>query len=207
MRMKKRLAPLAATSALILVILFGCKKGEGTDGLRLDTLSSDRDKLLLIQKLPLGLTYDEVKQRLPSMGALKPEGGMEPGNSGLEEAWDEMIVLNRKASLECNFNTGRLYSYCFSVEKLQDPDARAFYRELQRFYTMQFGNYHEEHQNEEGRLLSSSLWSSDSFGIVATLSGSDEEFRVSWGFQPLPSVHEDEPPLALMSAAGREDHP
>lgn len=207
MRMNRRLAPLAATSALILVVLFGCKRGDGTDGLRLDTLSSDRDKLLLIQKLPLGLTYHEAKQRLPSLGLLKPEGGMEPGDTGLEEAWGEMMVLNRKASLECNFNAGRLYSYYFSVESLDDAGARSLYRELQRFYTMQYGNYHEEHENDEGRLMSSSLWSSDSFGIVATLSGSDGEFEVSWGFQPLPPVPEDEPPLASMSASGMEDRP
>lgn len=169
------------------VLLFsGCMQEKKYAGPMLDTGASDRDKLLMIRHLPLGLPFEEVRVRFSVITPLGPEGGMSGSSEHrLEEARTTLKVLNHETTLELNFENNRLYGFVFSVAGLDSLRADLLRSELQRFYTMEFGNYHQEFQSEGSYRSETSIWTTPDTEVGLTLSVSSGEFLVTWGFQPL----------------------
>ncbi|MBO8128532.1 MAG: hypothetical protein H0Z39_04940 [Peptococcaceae bacterium] len=149
------------------------------------TLRTDEEKLLLINYLPLGASYEEVKSLFPTVSELMPEGDLESlGKRGLYEAFLNIHIFDREAKLEFNFKDNRLYSYYFRLDELDKTVSTELYQHLQEFYTTYFGKYTEEQQSEGGYHSLSSSWSADKFELGATNNVyTEDKCILSWGFQ------------------------
>lgn len=141
-------------------------------------------RLLLIQEIPLGITHAELRERLPAVGMLLPEG---PADVESEEALGEATlptrVLGYDARLEFNFRRDTLYSYYYWLDDLGCDRALGMYRRLRRFYDERLGSSREEIQREPGYESRSAFWTPADWSVVATLGLEGEVCRLAWGFQ------------------------
>lgn len=150
---------------------------------------SEEERLLLVDEVPLGLSYQEVRARLPALGPLRSEvPGAGPDR--LTEADLSTRVLDRTARLEFNFRRDTLYSFYFMVSEVGCPDARSLYERFQEFYAARYGAPQEEVLREPGYEARSSFWRADDFEVVGTLGVQAETCRVGWGFQEQAGFHE-----------------
>lgn len=182
---------VAALGALWYALAAGC--GGGTDHrvVRIDSLATDRERLMLVRFLPPGTAEREVRLMLPALGAVDSATGI---------ASQPFTVLGQPATLEARLRDGTLSSVGFTLRCSDSALAGFLYRELQRSYTMEMGNYHETFS--DGRHPARSTWSSPAFGLVLTLGHEANGFRLSWRFEGLPPDREAGPPAA---GAGTQD--
>lgn len=145
-------------------------------------LSNDQ-KLMLIEEVPLGLTYDQVQQRFPDLGAQQSEGS--GATAHLTEAHLQTDVMDREALIEFNFENDRLYSYYYRIDSLDCAEGDSLYAELRDFYAGYYGDLREEEEDEGGYSARSSYWRMDEGqqGGAVTLSRQADECRLGWGFQ------------------------
>ncbi len=188
----------------IFVLLFGCsmkseKKTDVNDAIKepdtnsssflsqrqpldLDKMSEE-EKLLLFKKIPTRITYERTKFLLPTLGALETEGGgsFNP-KYGLFESRLNFLILGRPAKLEFNFKNDSLYGYNFSISEIDSSSAEIIYKELQSFYSKQFGPFNEERESFE-YYYEASNWSTDSiqWGIVKNIYSNAHAY-IGWGY-------------------------
>lgn len=177
--------------SLNVLCLSGCQDRAGeeepgaespvTSGESSDTMAqtAEPDELMIVERLPLGLSYDEVAARFPGVSPLRSEGTA----PSLREATLDRRVFDRRAVLELNFDADRLYSYYFRLDSLVCDSARVLYDRLQEFYDGQFGVGREETQQEGAYEATSRYWRADTLGVSATLGQQSGFCRLSWGFQ------------------------
>ncbi len=149
---------------------------------QVQNLTNDQ-KLMLIEEVPLGLTYEQVQQRFPDVGPQTPEGT--GATAHLTEANLETEVMDRDAMIEFNFEHDRLYSYYYHIDELGCTEAEELYGELQDFYSGYYGEMRTEDEDEGGYRARSSFWRMHDAqsGIAVTLSEQADECRLGWGFQ------------------------
>ncbi|HYP30087.1 MAG TPA: hypothetical protein VE262_25505 [Blastocatellia bacterium] len=155
----------------------------GTESNPVD-IDSDEEKLLLIDLVPLGIGYEDVKSRIPETGEMNIEAYSEyMQRQGLARASTELRVLDRDAKLDFNFENNNLYSYYYRIEGLDEAAASELYSRLQAFYSGRFGKPREELQAEGGARARSSYWSADKYHVAMTDSLHPGGHTLSWGFQ------------------------
>jgi hypothetical protein len=177
--------------ALWCALAAGC--GGGTDHrvVRVDSLATDAERLMLVRFLPPGTEERDVRLMLPALGAVDSVTGI---------ASQPFTVLGQPATLEARLSDGTLSTVGFALRCTDSARAAFLYRELQRSYTMELGNYHEMFSDSDRPARS--YWSSPAFGLVLTLGHGADGFRLSWHFEGLPPDREAGPPAA---GAGTQD--
>jgi hypothetical protein len=138
----------------------------------------------LINSIPLGIGYEDVKSGIPETGEMSIEAYSEyMQRQGLTRASTDIRVLDRDAKLEFNFENNNLYSYYYRIEGLDPNAASDLYARLQGFYSQRFGMPREEQQDEGATRARSSYWSVDKYHVVMTDSAQPGGRILSWGFQ------------------------
>ncbi|MFN0157469.1 MAG: hypothetical protein ACKVRP_05270 [Bacteroidota bacterium] len=171
--------------------IFGCGRQSESHPPRVDTLSVEREQLLMINHLPLGLSYNDVKLRFPSLGEVR--NGSAPGQALTGIASGTMRVMTGwDAIVEMKFEDDALIRYSFVITGDSMTSATTYGR-LQSFYTMQFGNYHQELQENGDQRLMRSYWTSDVFAVVVVSRDSSGNHSLSWGFEKLPTEAVEQP--------------
>ena len=114
----------------ILLPLSGCSREKPREAARdgapeLTALDLERmrddEKLLLFERLPLGASSAQVRQLLPALGELKPEG------PGLTDATVDFDFLGHRTRLEVNFKNEVLYSVNAVVSNLSTERGQAMF--------------------------------------------------------------------------------
>lgn len=184
-------------SFLFLWLLFGfmlipgCGKRSGTPAVRVDTLSTEQDQLLMINYLPLDLSYREVKERFPSLGEV--QAATVPGGTLTGTATGKIKTPGGYESIaELDFERNALTRYSFLVIA-ESVVTTTMYQRLQSFYTMRYGNYHQELREEGAQRWGRSYWTSDIFAVVVTLQDSAGVHSLRWGFEKLRESESEEP--------------
>ena len=181
--------------ATIAVLIAGCR---GTDernrstltdptpdaapALVLDDLTTDQ-QLLMIEHLPLGVSYAHVQARFRDVGPEQPEG---MGTiEHLTEAFLNTQIWDRDVVLEFNFENDSLYSYYYHLEELDCEEADSIYAHLQEFYADAFGSYDEEDGRDPPYRSRSSFWvmQDPAGGLAISQSYRTDDCRLGWGFQ------------------------
>jgi hypothetical protein len=149
------------------------------------TSLTDEQWLLLVEYLPLGESYDEVKGRFISLGPAGPEGGMQSlGEAGLTQATMKVNVLDHDEALEFNFRHDSLYSYYYTAAKLDTTSAGDLWGYLNEFYTQHFGVSRQETDSEATYYLQTAIWATDEFDVILSLRlETAGPASVIWGFQ------------------------
>lgn len=147
-------------------------------------IESDEQKLMLIDLVPLGIGYEDVKSRIPETGEMSIEAYSEyMQRQGLARASTDLRVLDRDAKLDFNFENNNLYSYYYRIEGLDEASASELYSRLREFYSGRFGKPREEQQSEGAARARSSYWSADKYHVAMTDSSQPGGHTLSWGFQ------------------------
>lgn len=168
--------------ALLVVALAAGSCGGPTERpVRIDSLATDAERLMLVDHLPAGLPEEEARKRLPSFG---------PVTDGRASA--SLEVLGLPATVVVEFREGAVTACGYRLAAADSAVASTVYKELQRFYTTRLGNYHEEFAGE-GR-PARSFWSSADYGLLVTLGRHHTEFTLVWTFRPLPGPGEEPQP-------------
>ncbi len=173
------------------ILIPGCGKHGGTPVVRVDTLSTEQDQLLMINFLPLDLSYGGVKERFPSLGEVK--AGAVPGGTLTGTATGKMKTpggYESIAELEFEHNALTRYSFIVIAESVVTA---MMYQRLQSFYTMRYGNYHQELREEGAQRWGRSYWTSDIFAVVVTLQDSAGTHSLRWGFEKLRESNPEQP--------------
>ena len=145
---------------------------------------TDDEKLMLIEEVPLGTSYEAVAGQIPTLSALQPEGGSGIlGEQGLYDAAARTSVLGHDALIEFNFEHEDLYSYTYTLRDLECETAANLYAQLQEFYALRFGAYSEEQQAEGAYRSTSSYWRGAPPHLTLTNTFYGEACTLSWGFQ------------------------
>lgn len=150
----------------------------------LQDVTHDEDKLLLIRRLPLGLSYAEVRRHVPDLSPVRDEIPPTPGTPHLTEADAPARILNRDSRMEFNFREDSLYAYGYWLEHLTYVTSDSLYRRLQDFYSQRFGPYLEEKgQPEEGSRSNASYWGAGGFEVVLVNNIYRDHCTLAWSFQ------------------------
>ena len=149
------------------------------------TSMADEDWLLLIEYLPLGESYDDIKGRFTALGQDLPEGKLKGLHDyGMTSAKLRVKVLDHDEILEFNFKYDTLRSYFFVAAKLDTASATGLWGYLHEYYVAHFGDSRDEEQHEREYYLNTAMWDTDRFDIVLSLMlRNSGEARVVWGFQ------------------------
>lgn len=146
------------------------------------TFSNYKNELLLINKIPIGITYEKVKNVFPNISELRME------SENLYDAKVEINILNHKAKIEFNFKSYKtnnmLYSYYYFVDSLDADIADSLYMLLKNFYKGYYGNSFEETELDPAGFSNiTSVWKTKDFDIVLTNNIYKNYNIVAWGFQ------------------------
>lgn len=142
-------------------------------------------ELMLVDRLPLGSSYDQVKSVFPGIGKLRSDsGGWGYGSWGLTEAVGEWKAFGRSARLEFNFKSGRLSGYFACLERLDLGAAKQIYEQIKGFYNDRFGSAYEEQEKESDYASVSSYWYTKDFDVNVVNNIHDNvRSDLCWGFQ------------------------
>ena len=182
-----RFYPLFVSLILFTIVTsVNCRQSqkEGDSHIVLYASLEEEEKLLLIKYVPLGITYEDVKDRFPEISNLRSEGGgIDTACISLCEAFAPVSILNRKANIEFNFSQNKLYSYYYWLEKLDCQTANGVYQKLQKFYSDHYGKYHEEEESEPGYSSKSSSWKHDGINFGMANNIYPDGCVIAWGYQ------------------------
>ena len=148
------------------------------------TFSNYEDELLIINKIPIGTIYEEVKNYFPNVSELRLEGR----HYNLYDAKEGIDILNHKAIVEFNFQSydtlNILYSYYYFIDSLDNSIADSLYLILKNFYSNHYGHSSENTSfDPAGITIITSFWNTKEFDIVLGKNIYKNYSAVSWGFQ------------------------
>lgn len=157
----------------------GCG-GPGGRMVPFDSLAADRDRLMLVRCLPPGTPEEEARRFLRQLG---------PVDAGSGIARQPATLLGKPVTVEVTFRNGRVTACGFVAAAADSADAFALYDTLQRSYTRELGNFHEDFF--DGVQPARSFWSAERFGLWMSCRPADGGFRLEWFFRPRQEEPED----------------
>ena len=172
---------------IVLSILSGCSSND-TDGSlevdstkieHIDTLSNpemvavpaevkssklvytidDETNLLLFEKFSLGINYDLLKTKLPSINPLHAEDNNEQlAAKGLQETIQDITFLNYKGKLEFNFKNDVLIRYSIVFNEANEKKGNKLYNELLEYYNEHLGASQPVNTEEDNYYAQINSW-------------------------------------------------
>ncbi len=102
--------------------------------------SEDKTNLLLYEKISLGMTYEQVKEKLPTTNSLHAEDHNEElASKGLQESIQEITFLTYKGKLEFNFKNNVLIRYSIVFNEPNGKKGNKLYSQILDYYGQQLG--------------------------------------------------------------------
>ena len=97
--------------------------------------ADDKVNLLLFEKFSLGISYEQLKEKLPSVKSLHAEDFNEQlGAKGLQESIQEITFLSYKGKLEFNFKNDVLIRYSIVFNESNEKKGNALYNQILDYY-------------------------------------------------------------------------
>lgn len=143
---------------------------------------SDEDWLLLADKIPTGISYQEVRRLVPMVGDLMSEGARpySPDNR-LTEAFADIMIFGLNTRMEFNFCRDSLYTYYYWIRRIDSTTAEETYGRLKSFYSKSFGDF-EDYLETREYFEESCLWRTKTIHLSLVKSiYSRKSAIVSWG--------------------------
>jgi hypothetical protein len=177
-------------SSILPFAAAGCSRGEvakrssQTPQVSLLASMSDQEKLLLIQRVPLGVTYSGVREIISDLGPQRPEApGGPPEMADLTDASVTVQVLGHSTRLEFNFQKNKLYSYSYGSLEVSAAAGDSLFEYLCSFYSSQFGTPVAEDAQDSPYFVKDRRWPRIGYEAGVTMSIADTMRILGWGFQ------------------------
>ncbi len=139
------------------------------------------EKLLLINKIPIGADYVDVKQIIPEISGLKQEGSLFYAESAVS-------IFNQEGSIRFNFQyqdtVDLLYNFAYSIDSLDKNTADSLYRVLKLFYSKYYGKGSEHREDYPAGFYNiTTVWKKRQFDLILVKNVYSGDNILSWGFQ------------------------
>ena len=126
---------------------------------KLEYNAEDATHLLLYEKFSLGITYEQLKEKMPAVKPLHAEDYNEQlGKKGLQESLQDISFLKHKGRLEFNFKNDTLYRYSIVFTETNDTKGYTLYEKILNYYSDQLGNYQLVNIEEDNHYAQTNMW-------------------------------------------------
>ncbi len=141
---------------------------------------TEEQRLALWDFLPIGSSSSQCRAVVPTLGALRPEGGL-----GLEDAVAQVSLLDRQLRLEFNFLADTLYScYYNSLASESAASGDSLYERLKAFYGSRLGTPECSESVDVDYTVRGCSWNADSVCVGLSSFHVETPYRtLGWGYQ------------------------
>jgi hypothetical protein len=113
-----------------------------TKSTELTKSTEDKTNLLLYEKISLGISYEQLKEKLPTTNPLHAEDHNEElASQGLQESVQEISFLSYKGKLEFNFKNNLLIRYSIVFNEPNEKQGNKLYSQILDYYVQQLGAF------------------------------------------------------------------
>lgn len=121
--------------------------------------ADDKINLLLFEKFSLGISYEQLKEKLPSVKPLHAEDFNEQlGAKGLQESTQEITFLSYKGKLEFNFKNDVLIRYSIVFNESNEKKGNKLYNQILDYYSDELGTYQPVNIEEDNYYTQINMW-------------------------------------------------
>ena len=164
-----RLASWIALISTSCLLLGGCGRPRAIT-------PSDRNLLLLHERIAVGSTPADVRKAFPSVGAPRTEAGR-------TELKTDVELMGTLAVAEFNFQSDSLYGVFFHPERLPPRRGDALFDSLVAFYSARYGQASVADGADDPYFVKSRQWRGEGFEVVVTNSIEGDMRQLGWGYQ------------------------
>jgi len=121
--------------------------------------TDDKENLLLFEKFSLGISFEQLKEKLHSVKALHAEDFNEQlGAKGLQESIQEISFLSYKGRLEFNFKNDILIRYSIMFNESNEEKGNKLYNQILDYYSTELGSYQPVNIEEDNYYTQINMW-------------------------------------------------
>lgn len=121
--------------------------------------ADDKTNLLLFEKFSLGISYEQLKDKLPYVKPLHAEDFNEQlGAKGLQESTQEITFLSYKGKLEFNFKNDVLIRYSIVFNESNEKKGNKLYNQILDYYSDELGTYQPVNIEEDNYYTQINMW-------------------------------------------------
>ena len=121
--------------------------------------TDDKANLLLFEKFSLGISYEQLKEKLPYVKPLHAEDFNEQlGEKGLQESIQDITFLSYKGKLEFNFKNDVLIRYSIVFTESNEKKGTKLYNQILDYYSDQLGTYQPVNIEEDNYYTQINMW-------------------------------------------------
>ena len=121
--------------------------------------ADDKINLLLFEKFSLGISYEQLKEKLTSVKPLHAEDFNEQlGAKGLQESTQELTFLSYKGKLEFNFKNDVLIRYSIVFTEPNEKKGNKLYNQILDYYSDELGTYQPVNIEEDNYYTQINMW-------------------------------------------------
>jgi hypothetical protein len=121
--------------------------------------SADETNLLLFEKFPLGINFELLKTKLPTINPLHAEDNNEQlAAKGLQESIQDITFLNYKGKLEFNFKNDVLIRYSIVFNEPNEKKGSKLYSQLLEYYNNHLGASQPVNTEEDNYYAQINSW-------------------------------------------------
>lgn len=144
--------------------------------------AADNSFIIAIDTLSLGNNFNKVKNIIPILKGIRPEGGNdELASRGLTESRASLNLLEHPVDIEFNFKNDSLYSYFLSYHEDNFAKSEDVYEYLLAYYSKKYGECKKENIEEENHFIRNCGWKAGKKYMI--LNYNINAGIISWGYQ------------------------
>lgn len=145
----------------------------------------DHELLRVIDKVPIGSNYDQIKEVYPSISPLQGQGGyLTAEKSVFTEAFAETKIFDQTSKIKFNFNNGKLYSYYYDFFNLKEIPARTLFDDITNILSKKYHKPVEETMQLNSEKMFTNFWDRKNYSVAVTITTTDSvNYHVSTGYQ------------------------
>ncbi len=141
---------------------------------------NDKAILELLQSIEMGLSFNEVKARYPSLKGIRPEDKKdELAAAGYTESVCRQALFGSEASAEFNFKDDSLYAYIFVYNEQNSEKVEKVFQAVKNYYSTKWGPPIPEMIEEENHYNQSFVWTGEH--VIPFLSYNLNTNTIAWG--------------------------
>jgi hypothetical protein len=130
-----------------------------TKSTELTKSTEDKTNLLLYEKISLGISYEQLKEKLPTTNPLHAEDHNEElASQGLQESVQEISFLSYKGKLEFNFKNNLLIRYSIVFNEPNEKQGNKLYSQILDYYVQQLGAFEPVSIEEDNYYAKLNTW-------------------------------------------------
>lgn len=176
---------LPSVLLLILAVAAACYYYRDRIPVSLRAIIAKESEILTINKLPLGSSYENVKEVYSEVSPLQGQDGyLDASKAVFTEAICKINALDYPAVIKFKFHENKLYSYYFTFKDLDKVMSTKLMKEIEKVFTPVYGKPKNQIMELNNEHTATICWQDAEHTVTATASTSDSKnYTISAGYQ------------------------